>query len=480
MAVISKQKRCSLDGIIVELAKRVNLVVGIICLILVISLNQDDLPINTVAVIDTGAGRKANETIDSLPLERRSKSPKSTGMDDMPSVTALISEDNDSMTAFQINNFDLIKNSKSPIPVFVFPLHLTDRNYMTDELKHFVVDGIQRSPYLKLVTNISYKEPHLVWVAQLMLGRAPAKWCRHFAAIVGQTWKQNKWGKKDVPLILMDWHDNTNWVTCGSNVHKDVTFYTKRGIVEGRGYNMTADKVTPGQIETFQNWSDYAAAPLRHTPYAVRSDYFDGLRQVLVQRQLMNNSTELERFDLPGIDRSMDVVHFWPPRGPGVDRGGRVPNSLLRHHVTLTLLKMPVLKSWTALAGTANMIGRNAVDLAYPAKILEFKIVIVAQKDSHEEHYRLMEALVSGALVLSDVMLTMPKDFKDGESIVLYRNMEELQEKIHYYLNNSDERLGIARKGYELAVRRHRSFHLMEEVFFGKLLSPAIPSDSLV
>jgi spore maturation protein CgeB len=85
-----------------------------------------------------------------------------------------------------------------------------------------------------------------------------------------------------------------------------------------------------------------------------------------------------------------------------------------------------------------------------------------------------MEALVSGALVMSDVMLSIPPDFVDGESIIFYHNMTDLQNKVLYYLDHPKERLEIARRGWILAFHRHRSWHRMEEVFFGKILSASI------
>jgi hypothetical protein len=183
--------------------------------------------------------------------------------------------------------------------------------------------------------------------------------------------------------------------------------------------------------------------------------------------------------DAVGLHRPKDVVHFWPLQGGGVDRGGRMNNSKLRDAVSRLLKELGAsnagLKTFAGLAGKPNSIGRNQVDLSYATAILEYKIVVVAQKDLHEEHYRLMEAIASGAMVLSDVMLSIPKDFVDGESIVFYKNMDDLKSKIMYYLKHEEERLAIARRGWTLAMHRHRSWHRMEELVFGKILSPAIP-----
>mmetsp|Transcript_15705 Transcript_15705/g.18127 ORF Transcript_15705/g.18127 Transcript_15705/m.18127 type:complete len:89 (-) Transcript_15705:18-284(-) len=85
-----------------------------------------------------------------------------------------------------------------------------------------------------------------------------------------------------------------------------------------------------------------------------------------------------------------------------------------------------------------------------------------------------MEALVSGALVMSDVMLSIPPDFVDGESIFFYTDTNiDLPNKIRYYLRNEEERLRIARNGWNLAMNRHQSWHPMEELLFGTVRSNA-------
>jgi len=85
------------------------------------------------------------------------------------------------------------------------------------------------------------------------------------------------------------------------------------------------------------------------------------------------------------------------------------------------------------LVGEANYAGRNNVSVRYTESILPYNIVVVAQKDLYEEHFRLMEALVSGALVMSDIMMSIPPDFVDGESIVFNTDTTvDLPNKIRY------------------------------------------------
>ena len=102
--------------------------------------------------------------------------------------------------------------------------------------------------------------------------------------------------------------------------------------------------------------------------------------------------------------------------------------------------------------------------------MIRTKIIVVAQRDEWEGHLRLMEALASGAMVIADKTLAMPSGLVDGESIVLYDSAQSLKDAIYYYLNpkNDKERLSIAKRGWEVAMGRHRSWHRVEEIIFGK------------
>jgi len=99
--------------------------------------------------------------------------------------------------------------------------------------------------------------------------------------------------------------------------------------------------------------------------------------------------------------------------------------------------------------------------------MLEHKIVVVSQRDLWEGDYRLLESLISGALVMTDPMSNYPLHIDDGVSIVVYHSVSELEEKILYYLSHDEERITIAMQGYKTAMSEHRSWHFMESLIFG-------------
>jgi spore maturation protein CgeB len=49
----------------------------------------------------------------------------------------------------------------------------------------------------------------------------------------------------------------------------------------------------------------------------------------------------------------------------------------------------------------------------------------------------------------------------------VYKTMEEMQDKILYYLDHREERLRIARAGRDLALNHHRERHRYEDLILG-------------
>jgi spore maturation protein CgeB len=117
-------------------------------------------------------------------------------------------------------------------------------------------------------------------------------------------------------------------------------------------------------------------------------------------------------------------------------------------------------------------IGRSSLQDSYVEALLTTKIIVTAQRTGWEDHYRLFEAIIGGGLVLTDPMYTMPLGYTHGENIIIYHSLDELKHYITYYLEHPQERLAIARKGWQLAMEQHRTYHWMERIFFGTPLTP--------
>ncbi len=76
---------------------------------------------------------------------------------------------------------------------------------------------------------------------------------------------------------------------------------------------------------------------------------------------------------------------------------------------------------------------------------------------------RLFEVPVTKTLQIAD---KCPRDwFKDGDEIVLYKNNQDLLQKINYFIDNDEERERIAKNGYEKLVKEHQYKHRVKKIF---------------
>ena len=68
---------------------------------------------------------------------------------------------------------------------------------------------------------------------------------------------------------------------------------------------------------------------------------------------------------------------------------------------------------------------------------------------------RVYKIMASGGFLLSDDWKGREKHFKDGQEIVIFKSVEDLNEKIDYYLKNPQQRKDIANS----ALRKVKKFN---------------------
>ncbi len=334
------------------------------------------------------------------------------------------------------------------IPIFLYPFL---NHTIEHELKHFLYDGIQQSSRLTL-TNDHVSAP--VWIVDVRrAGFSSKNFCNRFVQLA-----RSNLGQKRI-VIFVYWDDEPieHFWDCyrATRVLDSTTvFRYKRSIVNGRQWNETLQFIDAGSIITFGNWRDHSGGPVRHIGYGVRSDTVDGLESILKGASIWE------------VERPVDVSHFWPLPGKGDKEVHRGRASQLRDAVSRVIHDKlsQAHEVFVGVNGQAHEEGRNTAQSAYLQKMLQSKIVVVSQKDNWEDHYRLMEALVSGAMVMTDPMLTVPIELQENVSIVIYHSLEELVTKAQYYLDYEDERIAIAKAGYNVAMNHHRSWYLVERM----------------
>lgn len=342
-----------------------------------------------------------------------------------------------------------------PIPVVVWPL--VEKGAKNAVAKHLEENGVNESPYLDLSNDLWNFDTNVVWVGDLGKHSCDKFHDRMLEAKA----RRSKLGLAlQWPVFIIDWTDYSTRKRC-DKIEKEMgagfVQYSQRSIVSGRTFSKSIDWVRFGQ-----RLSESALARHRHMPYFVRTDTIDELNSVLGEQYNMTLVSPVET-----LDRKIDVTHFWPLSMKGV----RNIHCKLRKKVSKVIDdigKEANLTTFVDLAGKATKKGRNKVHSAYIEAMLRTKIIVVTQRDKWEDHYRLFEAVVSGAMILTDRMLSLPHGLENGTSIVEYVSAGDLKSKILYYISHPKERLEIARKGREVAMMQHRTWHRMEEIIFGK------------
>jgi len=77
---------------------------------------------------------------------------------------------------------------------------------------------------------------------------------------------------------------------------------------------------------------------------------------------------------------------------------------------------------------------------------------------------RIFDVMAAGGFMLSNYQKELEELFIVGEEIILYHNLQELEELVEYYLKHEEERKRIAKKGQQKVLRFHDFHSRMEQV----------------
>jgi hypothetical protein len=379
-----------------------------------------------------------------------------------------LDEDIHSLSSYNASLYPVLPDYKpsksSPLAV----KFLVDVTKSIDAQSKFILDGLERSQYTKVVELLFQNRLELKTVqVDSMKSSEPYIWMvdwgslnRDCHALERVVLQQNNDAAHSEPLavVLMDFSASTRQVTCPKLVATLPTRLIKRQIVQGRHYNGTW--VTVGEIVPNKG-RKISSGPVLHSNMVVR--------ELLVQ-SIPNDDTASH----PNTrNRPIDVAIFW-------NEGDVSHYGFLRRRVTSIVQAMHKTKTGNrTIQAHVGAVGSNNNDqgvdiqLDYVDQLLDSKLVVVAQRDEWEDHLPLYDALASGALVLTDHMHTLPAGFSNKTNILVYDSPQSLKRLIRYYLhpNNSKKRKAIAKSGWKLATNRHRSFHRLEQVLFGKAMT---------
>ena len=94
--------------------------------------------------------------------------------------------------------------------------------------------------------------------------------------------------------------------------------------------------------------------------------------------------------------------------------------------------------------------------------------IVVNYPIRHDVNMRYFEAMGAGSMLLSSRVEGngIQELFKENETIAYYDDcVDDLRRKIDYYLKNQDERMMMAKKGFELVNSRHTYLNRVQELF---------------
>ena len=103
-------------------------------------------------------------------------------------------------------------------------------------------------------------------------------------------------------------------------------------------------------------------------------------------------------------------------------------------------------------------VTKRIVHQAYIKVINQTKICIISTNVFNSPNMKFTEFTSCGSFVLSDKPADMEElGFKDGEHIVIYKDLKDLENKIKYYLKHEKERELIAKNGMNFTRKYHNN-----------------------
>ena len=367
----------------------------------------------------------------------------------------------------------------TPSNTSLLHIHLVfDITHSIGPQSKFLLDGLERSQYIQ-VTAITFVGKQIKTVQlERNHNSQPVVWmvdwgslnrdCHALQRVLMSDESATTMPPKEI--VLVDFSGSSRQVSC-PKLNPQRIRLVKGNIVQHRYYNdpwIELGEITPN-LGSF-----LSGGPVLHAPYVLRERFVEAIGN--------STSNHPRPYDL---ERPIDVAFFW-------DLGDYSHYGKLRRSVSAIINSLhrraknddssSPIKTLIKTVGN-DQVGMEAGNIQkdYIDQLLSAKIVVVAQRDEWEDHYRLMESLASGAMVMTDRMLAMPAGLENKTSIVVYDSAQSLKKLIRYYLhpNNNKKRLAIAKNGWKVVMGRHRAWHRVEEILFGRPLThvdkPDIP-----
>lgn len=366
--------------------------------------------------------------------------------------------------------------SKQPAhKVFIWPQGYPHRTI--GELRQILRDGVDRSSRLQQTSDID--EHDVIFAVDLLRSN-----CDSIEALIQDSLDRRSRNNSTARIstirkvVLFDFTDGSqmdSWKCLerlGLLLGKERVFYGCREFWGGRNISLidkSYDEVFGllGEPRNFSNWQGYGnrndssgSSNVHLLRYPVRSDMFEAMEKMIEVDYPAISARSNDRVSL--LPRPIDLASFTEVNHK------ILPSITLRGHVSELVLNMTKanlnISAQVGQKGFADEMGRSIPSEDYMKFMLKSKIVVTAQRDSHEDHYRFFEAILSGALVMTDPMHPLPMGYEHEKNIIVYKSLAELEQQILFYLSHPVERIRIAKAGFEHAMKNHRTWHVVERI----------------
>lgn len=348
----------------------------------------------------------------------------------------------------------------------------------------FLVEGVERSSYLKLISVSRYDSWKItMWDTNKVDSDRPVVWmadvgsmglnCHVLQGLVKHV-QLNSNEKLPLAFVMMDYSGSAERLQCPgieNLIPRDRIRLARSNIVQNRYWDPSESWIDVGALCP-NDGNLMLGGPILFQPYVVRESFVSSISQAL-QSANWTSSSDSDEHSPAYVKREKDLAHLWKDSDYS-------HYSFLRRQVSTIVASLSgrrthgrKIHTIINMPGDVELMEFNERQTQYVEQLIKAKAVVVAQRDEWEGQNRLFEALSSGAMVFADKALALPDGLKDKESIIIYDSAKSLEDSLLYYLSPklNKERLSIARKGWEVAMGRHRSWHRVEEVLYGKPLT---------
>lgn len=191
------------------------------------------------------------------------------------------------------------------------------------------------------------------------------------------------------------------------------------------GYNFLEDALTPEICKEFK----------KNHPWDLTTDYEEDLIGIVANIFLGRKITHLERVQTLNYISQNHTIHLYTDSKP---------------------------KSMT------NIINKGYVEygkkMAYVFKCSKINLNMTSKTIKTGLPLRIFDILGCQGFLITNFQSEIPEYFEDGVDLVTYDSLPDLEEKINYYLLHEEERLEIAKNGYEKVKNYYTFVHCLTQI----------------